>query len=190
MGYALQTEISTGWSDAALAIRDADDSDMEAVQAIYAHYVMTSPATFEEVPPSLPEMKMRRANVVAAGLPFLVAEADGRVVGFCYAAPYRSRAAYRHTIEDSIYVSEAFGGRGVGSALLAKLIARCEAGPWRQMLAVIGTGRNEACIALHRTLGFSNVGTLKAVGLKFGQWEDTVIMQRHLGEGEWSLPRE
>lgn len=190
MGYALQSEIPGGWQNAAFSIRDADDADIEAVQAIYAHYVMTSPATFEEVPPSLPEMKMRRANVLAADLPFLVAEAEGQVVGFCYASPYRSRMAYRHTVEDSIYVSEAFGGRGVGTALLSQLITRCEAGPWRQMLAVMGTGRNEACIALHRSLGFSNVGTLKAVGLKFGQWEDTVLMQRHLGEGEWSLPRD
>ncbi|OZB16240.1 MAG: GNAT family N-acetyltransferase [Hyphomonas sp. 34-62-18] len=190
MGYALKSENSTGWQSAALNIRDADDADMEAIQAIYAHYVLTSPATFEEVPPSVPEMKMRRANVLAAGLPFLVAENEGQVIGFCYASPYRSRSAYKYTVEDSIYVSDAFGGRGVGSALLSHLIARCEAGPWRQMLAVMGTGRNEACIALHRSLGFSNVGTLKAVGLKFGQWEDTVMMQRHLGEGEWSLPRE
>lgn len=190
MGYALKSENSTGWPSAALNIRDAEDADMEAIQAIYAHFVMTSPATFEEVPPSVPEMKMRRANVLASGLPFLVAETDRQVIGFCYASPYRSRSAYKYTVEDSIYVSDAFGGRGVGSALLSQLIARCEAGPWRQMLAVMGTGRNEACIALHRSLGFSNVGTLKAVGLKFGQWEDTVMMQRHLGEGEWSLPRE
>lgn len=190
MGYALHTDITAGQPGAALTIRDAGEADMEAIQAIYAHYVLTSPATFEEVPPSLPEMKMRRAGVLAAGLPFLVAETDGLVVGFCYASPYRSRTAYRYTVEDSIYVSDAFGGRGVGSALLTQLIAKCEAGPWRQMLAVMGTGRNEACMALHRSLGFSNVGTLKAVGLKFGQWEDTVIMQRHLGEGEWSLPRE
>lgn len=190
MGYALKSETPTGWPDAAFRIRDAEDADMEAIRAIYAHYVLTSSATFEEVPPSLPEMKLRRANVLAADLPFLVAETDGQVIGFAYASPYRSRSAYKYTVEDSIYVSDLFGGRGVGSALLSQLIMRCEAGPWRQMLAVMGTSRNEACMALHRSLGFSNVGTLKAVGLKFGQWEDTVMMQRHLGEGEWSLPRE
>lgn len=190
MGHALISDTSNGWRDAALTVRDADDADMDAITAIYAHFVLTSPATFEETPPSVPEMRMRRANVLAAGLPFLVAEMDGMVVGFCYASPYRTRTAYRYTVEDSIYVSETHGGRGVGSALLSQLITRCEKGPWRQMLAVMGTGRNEACMALHRSLGFSNVGTLKAVGLKFGQWEDTVIMQRHLGDGEWSLPRE
>lgn len=190
MGHAQISNPIGIWQDTALTVRDAEDADMAAVTTIYSHYVATSPATFEETPPSLPEMKMRRANVTAAGLPFLVAEKEGLVIGFCYATPYRSRTAYRYTVEDSIYVSEAFGGQGVGTALLGQLIRRCEAGPWRQMLAIMGTGRNEACIALHRSLGFSNVGTLKAVGLKFGQWEDTVLMQRPLGEGEWSLPRE
>lgn len=189
MKHAL-TNTQADFSSAALSIRDAGDTDMEAVQAIYAHYVLTSPATFEEVPPSVAEMKMRRANVLAAGLPFLVAELDGAVAGFCYAAPYRTRTAYRFAVENSIYVAPSFGGQGIGSALLRRLIDLCEQGPWRQMLAVMGTGRNDACIALHRSLGFSNVGTLKAVGLKFGQWEDTVMMQRPLGEGEWSLPRE
>lgn len=188
MGQALISNTNNNWQATEMTVRDADDADMEAVQAIYAHYVLNSLATFEETAPSVQEMKMRRANVLASGLPWLVAQTDGQVVGFAYAAVYRPRGAYRFTLEDTIYVADGCGGRGIGTALLEGLIARCEGGPWRQMVAVIGNSRNERCIALHRGLGFSNVGTLKAVGFKFGQWADTVLMQRPLGEGEWSLP--
>jgi phosphinothricin acetyltransferase len=169
-------------------VRDAADADMEAVARIYAHHVEHGLATFEEAPPSVEEMRARRLKVLAIGAPYLVAEIDGEVVGYCYAAPYHARAAYRHTLEDSVYVAPGLGGRGVGGALLAELIARCEAGPWRWIVAVIGDSGNSASIVLHRRHGFEPVGTLRAVGFKLGRWVDTPIMQRVLGPGDSLLP--
>lgn len=156
---------------------------MDAVTAIYAHHVLTGTGSFEEAPPSPAEMAARRAAVLALGAPWLVAELDGRVAGFAYAGAYRARPAYRHTVEDSVYVAPDALGRGVGRALLSELVARCEAGPFRQMIAVIGGSENTGSIALHRALGFAPVGTFTAVGFKFGRWVDTVLMQRALGDG-------
>jgi L-amino acid N-acyltransferase YncA len=173
---------------AQILVRDAAAADMHAIQAIYAHHVLHGLATFEEVPPSVDEMTERRAAVLKAGLPYLAAAIDGVVVGYAYATAYRPRPAYRHTIEDSIYVAHGCGGRGIGSALLQALIARCERGPWRQMLAVIGNSGNAGSIALHRRLGFQPIGTLHAVGFKLGRWVDTVLMQRALGDGDLSTP--
>jgi len=120
----------------------------------------------------------------------MVAEVEGKIAGYCYATPYRPRAAYRNTIEDSIYMDNAFRGRGIGRALLEALIARCESGPWRQMVAVIADGGSGGSLSLHRTLGFELVGTLKAVGFKHGRWLDTTLMQRTLGVGDGALPDE
>ena len=170
-------------------VRDAVEADMAAVQAIYAPHVLHGLATFEEVPPSVDEFRRRHVSVLEAGLPWLVAEVDGRVVGYAYATPYRPRAAYRYAIEDSVYVEEGLGGRGLGSALLQRLIERCEAGPCRQMLAVIGNSGNEGSIALHRRLGFRHAGTFTSVGFKLGRWVDTVLMQRPLGVGDTTLPQ-
>ena len=170
-----------------MVVRDAVEADMAAVAGIYAHHVEHGLATFEEVPPSAEEMGTRRLKVLAIGAPYLVAEIDGEVVGYCYAAPYHARAAYRHTLEDSVYVAPGRSGRGVGGALLAELIARCEAGPWRWIVAIIGDSGNAASIALHRRHGFEPVGTLRSVGFKLGRWVDTPIMQRVLGPGD-SLP--
>ncbi|WP_427184311.1 N-acetyltransferase family protein [Bordetella bronchialis] len=169
-------------------IRDALEVDMAAIQAIYAHHVAHGMASFELAPPSLDEMLSRRAAVLRAGLPYLAAELDGQVVGYAYAGPYRPRPAYRYTVENSVYVAPGLDGRGVGTALLAALIARCEQGPWRQMLAIIGNSANAGSIALHRRMGFQPVGTFKAVGYKFGTWVDTVLMQRALGAGASSPP--
>ena len=169
-------------------VRDAAEIDMPVLQALYAHHVLHGLATFEEVPPSVLEMTERRAAVIKGGLPYLVAEIDGQVVGYAYATAYRPRPAYRHTIEDSIYVAHGLGGRGIGGALLRALISRCELGPWRQMLAVIGNSGNAGSIALHRSLGFQPIGTLHSVGFKFGRWVDTLLMQRALGDGDRSLP--
>lgn len=169
-------------------IRHATEADMQAVQAIYAHHVLHGLATFEEEPPTAGELNARRESVVAAGLPYLVAEREGRILGYCYATAYRPRPAYRHTIEDSVYVAHGYGGRGIGGALLGALIERCETGPWRQMLAVIGNSGNEGSLALHRRLGFETVGTLRSVGFKLGRWVDTVLMQRPLGQGDRTLP--
>jgi len=171
-----------------IAIRDAAEADMAEIQAIYAHHVLHGTASFEEVPPSADDLRARRAAVLAAGLPYLVAQFDGRVVGYSYATTYRPRSAYRHTIEDSVYVAHGKDGHGIGGALLSALIDRCEAGPWRQMLAVIGDSGNAGSIALHRRMGFGPVGTLSSVGFKHGRWLDTVLMQRALGPGDRMLP--
>jgi len=170
-------------------VRDADDRDLAAIQAIYAHHVLHGLATFEEVPPSTAELGARRAAVLALGLPYLVAEAGGAVVGYCYATSYRPRPAYRYTIEDTVYIADGLGGRGIGAALLAALIARCEAGAWRQMIAIIGDSGNAGSIALHRRLGFELVGTLRSTGFKLGRWVDSVMMQRALGPGGAVPPR-
>lgn len=172
----------------AAVVRDARDGDLAAIQPIYAHHVLHGLATFEEVPPSTEELAARRAEVAARGLPYLVAELGGEVVGYCYATPYRPRPAYRHTIEDSIYVADGLGGRGIGAALLGALIARCELGPWRQMIAIIGDSGNAGSIALHRRLGFQTAGTLRSVGFKLGRWVDSVVMQRALGPGAAAPP--
>lgn len=169
-------------------IRDAQEADMVAVQAIYAHHVLHGLATFEEVPPSVDELIGRRAAVLDSGLPYLVAELDGAVVGYCYAATYRPRPAYRYALEDSVYIAHGRDGRGIGTALLGELIVRCERGPWRQMTAVIGNSGNAGSIALHRRMGFRHIGTFEAVGFKLGQWVDTVMMQRALSEGDRSKP--
>jgi phosphinothricin acetyltransferase len=171
-----------------MVVRDATEQDMAAIQAIYAHHVLHGLATFEETPPSTEEFLERRASVLAQGLPYLVAEAEGRIAGYTYAASYRPRPAYRYAIEDTVYVAPGLDGRGIGSALLRALIERCEAGPWRQMIAVIGDSGNAGSIALHRRFGFQPVGTLASVGLKLGQWVDTVLMQRALGSGDETLP--
>jgi L-amino acid N-acyltransferase YncA len=162
-------------------VRDAVEGNLEAMQEIYAHYVLHGLATFEETPPSMEELVTRMRNIRFHGLPYLVAIIDERVVGYAYASPYRSRPAYRFTVEDSVYVEQGQHGKGIGTALLSCLISRCEEGNWRQMVAIVGDSGNKASIALHRRMGFEDVGTLKAVGFKFDRWVDTVIMQRGLG---------
>ncbi len=169
-------------------VRDAGPEDAGAIAEIYAPHVLHGSATFETVPPSAAEMAARRETILAAGLPYLVAERDEVVLGYAYAGPYRARPAYRHTVENSVYVREGSGRQGVGDALVAALVARCEAGPWRQMVAVIGDSANAASIALHVRHGFRLVGTLEAVGFKHGRWVDTVLMQRALGAGATEDP--
>lgn len=172
----------------AITVRNAVEADVVGVQAIYADHVLHGLATFEEVPPSVDELLARRKTLISAGLPYLVAERDGKVLGYSYASPYRSRPAYRYTLEDSVYVAQGLGGRGIGGALLRGLIERCEAGTWRQMVAIIGDSGNAASIALHRRMGFQLTGTLGAVGFKLGRWVDTVLMQRPLGVGNTTKP--
>jgi L-amino acid N-acyltransferase YncA len=170
------------------AIRPAAPADAEAIAAIYAHHVLHGTATFEEVPPGPAEIARRRADVAGRGLPWLVAEAGGRLLGYAYAGPFRARPAYRFTFEDSIYLDPAATGRGLGRRLLERLIADCTAAGARQLVAVIGDSGNAASIALHARLGFRHVGTLRSVGFKFGRWLDTVEMQRPLGDGDATLP--
>lgn len=161
-------------------VRDAVEADLPAIQAIYGHHVLHGLASFEEEPPPVAEMQSRWSKVRQLGLPYLSAEIDGRVVGYSYATSYRPRAAYRYTIENSVYVQDGLAGRGIGKALLLELIARCQAGPWRQMLAVIGNRENHGSISLHRSCGFRLIGVLQSVGYKHEQWVDTVLMQRSL----------
>lgn len=161
-------------------MREARADDMPAVQRIYAHEVTTGVATFEEVPPTVDEMLTRRAAVLDAGLPYLVAELRGAVAGYCYATPYRPRPAYRYTAEDSVYVTPEAQGEGVGRALLTELVSRCADAGVHQVIGVIGDSGNAGSIGLHKALGFHHVGTLTAVGFKFDRWVDTVLMQRDL----------
>lgn len=156
---------------------------MPAVQAIYAHYVLTHPATFELEPPTVVQMLARRADTLRGGYPYLVARLDGRVVGYAYAGAYRARPAYRHTVENSVYVASDCRGAGVGKALMRELIAQCEDRRFRQMVAVVGDSANTGSLALHRAVGFEQVGVLRHVGHKFGRWLDVVLMQRALGDG-------
>ncbi len=156
---------------------------MERVTEIYGHHVVHGLGTFEEEPPSVWEMIARANAVSAAGLPYLVAEADGEVLGFAHAGPFRTRAAYRYTVEDTVYVAPAAARRGVGRALLGEVVARCGAAGMRQMLAVIGDSDNAASIGLHRALGFTLLGVAREVGFKHGRWVDIVWMQRRLGDG-------
>lgn len=169
-------------------VRDSTEHDMAEVHAIYRHHVLHGAASFDENPPSVGELTRRRAHILGHGLPYLVAELGDRVAGFCYAAPYRSRFADRYTVEDTVYVDHRLGRRGIGAALLSGLVHRCETGPWRQMIAVIGDSDNAGSIALHRSLGIRHAGTLRAVGFKFGRCVDRILMQRALGTGDTALP--
>ncbi|MEO1239148.1 MAG: N-acetyltransferase family protein [Pseudomonadota bacterium] len=169
-------------------IRPAETRDLDAVQAIYADAVLHGTASFEIDPPDLSEITRRWKDVHAAKLPYVVADEGGQVAGYAYAAPYRPRPAYRFTAECSVYVDPAHGGRGLGSALMAEVIAQTEAAGYRQMIAVIGDSANLASQRLHARLGFREVGTFGAVGFKHGRWLDTVLMQRALGDGSETDP--
>ncbi len=169
-------------------IRPAVAADLPAITDIYEHAVRFGTATFELVPPDLAEMTRRFETIVASGFPYFVAAADGRVVGYAYAAPYRTRPAYRFTVENSIYLLPAIHRRGIGRQLLQRLIAECEARGLRQMIAVIGDSANAASIGVHSSCGFQMIGTHPNVGFKFGRWLDIVMMQLALGEGAASLP--
>lgn len=157
---------------------------MAAIQAIYGRQVATGLASFETVAPTVDEMLARRSAILGSGYPYLVAMREGQVAGYAYASAYRTRAAYRMTAENSVYVAPAFQGRGIGAALLGSLIAECTERGYRQIVAVIGDSGNAASIALHRRMGFEHVGVLRRVGFKFDRWVDTVLMQRELAKGE------
>ena len=165
----------------AVSVRDAIETDFPAIQRIYAHHVLHGLGSFEEEPPSAADLAARRRGVLDHGLPYLIAEWGGAVAGYCYATPFRPRPAYRFTLENSVYVAHDLHRRCIGQALLAELIARCEAGRWRQMIAVMGDRANAGSIGLHARMGFRHIGTLSNIGFKFGRWVDVVMMQRELG---------
>ncbi|WP_374571546.1 N-acetyltransferase family protein [Phenylobacterium sp.] len=171
-----------------MIIRDAMEADAGALAAIYGHHVLNGFGTFEEVPPSPQEMANRRAAIVGRGLPYLVAETEGKVLGFAYAGPFRPRAAYRYTVEDSVYVAPDAVGQGVGKAVLEAVLTSCEALGLRQVVAVIGDSGNAASIGLHRSLGFQHAGVGKGFGYKHGRWVDIVWMQKPLNGGAASEP--
>jgi L-amino acid N-acyltransferase YncA len=163
--------------NAQIRIRTANPSDLNAITDIYGHHVLTGTGSFETDPPSAEEMGRRMSDVVGRGLPYLVAEEGATVVGFAYAALYRTRVAYRFTLEDSVYVHHAHGSKGIGAALLTELIRACKECGCRQLVAVIGDSENKASVRVHEKLGFQHSGVLRGVGYKFDRWIDTVFMQ-------------
>jgi L-amino acid N-acyltransferase YncA len=171
-----------------LEIRPAIVADLPFITEIYADAVRVGTATFELVPPDLAEMTRRFQALTDGGFPYLVAMLQGQVAGYAYAGPYRPRPAYRFTVENSVYLRPAIHRRGIGHQLLLRLIAECERRGFRQMIAVIGDSANAASIGVHARCGFQMIGTHPNVGLKFGRWLDTVMMQRELGEGAGTVP--
>ena len=171
-----------------LVIRSSLDTDIPAIAAIYAHAVMHGTASFELEPPSEAEMARRRDAILEGGYPYLVAEGGGEILGYAYAGAYRTRPAYRSTVEDSVYVAPSAQGQAVGRALLVALIEQCEALDFRLMVAVIGDEDSHGSIGLHRSLGFEPVGIFKGIGYKHGRWLSTVLMQRPLRRGTTEPP--
>lgn len=171
-----------------IQIRPATPADIPAITEIYAHAVRHGTASFEIEPPSEAEMAQRQKSLLNGGFPYLVAENDGGIAGYAYAGPYRTRPAYRWSVEDSIYVNPQTHRRGVGRALLERLIVESEERGFRQMIAVIGDSAQMSSIELHRSLGFRMIGTIENVGYKFGRWLDSVLMQRDLGPGATTNP--
>ena len=174
---------------AAPLVRPATLDDLPAVTAIYRHHVLHGLASFEVEPPDTAEIARRYGTIRELGLPYFVAESDGRIAGYAYAAVYRARPAYRYTVEDSVYVDHEFAGRGIGSALMPALIDGCATAGRRQIIAVIGDSANHASIKLHEKFGFQHAGLLPAVGYKFGRWVDSVLMQKDVGGGQRTPPQ-
>ena len=171
-----------------VSIRPVSPADIPALTRIYRQAVLEGTASFELEAPDEAEMTRRYETLISGGYPYLVAEIANAVVGYAYAGLYRARPAYRWTVEDSVYVDTSAHRRGLGRALLARLIAESEARGFRQMIAVIGDSANAGSIELHRAAGFRMVGNFKNVGFKFGRWLDSVLMQRPLGPGADALP--
>jgi L-amino acid N-acyltransferase YncA len=169
-------------------IRPAEPRDLAAIARIYGQAVREGTASFELAPPDEAEMMRRFETLMAGGYPYLVADIGGAIVGYAYAGSYRARPAYRWSVEDSVYVDLSAHRRGLGRALLGRLIAESEARGFRQMIAVIGDSANASSIELHRAMGFRMVGTFDNVGFKFGRWLDSVLMQRALGDGAKTAP--
>jgi phosphinothricin acetyltransferase len=169
-------------------IRASRDEDVAAITAIYTHHVLHGTGTFEIDPPTAQDMAARRADVLAKGLPYLVAEEAGQVLGFAYCNWFKPRPAYRFSAEDSIYIADAARGRGLGRQLLEALAMQAEAAGVRKLLAVIGDSANAGSIGVHRAAGFTDVGVMRSVGWKFGAWRDIVLMEKTLGAGDTTSP--
>lgn len=171
-----------------MELRNAVPADVPAITAIYAHHVLHGTGTFEEVPPDEPEMARRMGEVQDRGWPWLVAEENGKILGFAYLNQFRPRSAYRYAGEDSVYVRNDIRGQGVGKALVAALLRRAEECGFRQVFAVIGDSENVGSIGLHVSLGFRQAGVMRSAGAKFGRWLDVVTMQRAIGQGDREPP--
>ena len=171
-----------------MQIRPATEADIPEIQSIYAHHVLIGAGTFEEAPPSVEEITDRFRKVTGRGWAWLVATDETGVLGYAYYTQFRDRSAYRFCVEDSVYVREDVRGQGVGKALVARLIEDATAHGMRQMIAVIGDSDNVGSIGVHASLGFQMIGTMRAVGVKFGRWVDVVTMQRPLGRGDADVP--
>lgn len=171
-----------------LRVRPSENRDVEAIQAIYAHHVLTGVGSFELEPPTVADMRRRRSEVLKCGLPYLVVEQDGALAGYAYASRFRPRPAYRWTAEVSVYVDASRSRRGIGRALLGELLGACETQGIRQVLAMIGDSANAPSIGLHESLGFHRAGVFHSIGFKHGRWLDVVQMQRALGEGDVRPP--
>jgi len=169
-------------------IRPSRDEDLPAITAIYAHHVLHGTGTFETDPPSAADMAARRADVLGRGLPYIVAEEQGEILGFAYANWFKPRPAYRFSAEDSIYVADAARGCGVGRLLLDALCAAAEAAGVRKLLAVIGDSANAGSVGVHRAAGFTEIGVMRSVGWKFGAWRDVVLMEKPLGAADTTAP--
>ncbi|MDB5942114.1 MAG: putative N-acetyltransferase, family [Ramlibacter sp.] len=169
-------------------IRASRDQDMPAITAIYAHHVLNGTGTFETTPPTEADMAARRADVLSKDLPYLVAEEDGRILGFAYCTWFKPRPAYRYSAEDSIYMADGARGRGAGKQLLAALAQEAEAAGIRKLIAVIGDSANVGSVRVHEAIGFTPVGVLKSCGWKFGKWLDVVLMEKTLGLGDSTSP--
>ncbi len=169
-------------------IRPSLDADIPAIQAIYAHHVLHGTGTFETEPPTLADMTARRADVLGKSLPYLVLEQSGQIQGFAYANWFKPRPAYRFSVEDSIYMAQGTGGKGLGKLLLTELLAQLERGGIRKAMAVIGDSENHGSVGVHRACGFTQIGIVKSCGWKFGQWRDIVLMEKTLGLGDSTAP--
>jgi phosphinothricin acetyltransferase len=171
-----------------MLLRHAEQADLPAIQSIYAHHVLHGTGTFEEVPPSVEEMTERWEAAQARGWRWVVAADDSGVLGYAAYAQFRHKSGYRCCAEDSIYVRDDVRGQGVGKALVGRVVEEAAAGGFRQMIAVIGDSENVGSIGVHASLGFRQIGVLRAVGIKFGRWLDAVYMQRAIGLGDADVP--
>ena len=169
-------------------IRPSRDEDIPAITAIYAHHVLHGTGTFETEPPNEANMTARRADVLSKGLPYLVAEHDGKVAGFAYGNWFKPRPAYRYSVEDSIYLAPDLQRKGLGRALMAELLAQFEAVGIRKVMAIIGDSANAGSVGIHQAFGFTQVGIVESCGWKLGAWRDIVIMQKTLGVGDTQPP--
>lgn len=171
-----------------LSIRSSRDEDIPIITRIYKYYVLETVNTFETVPPAEEEMAQRRTDILSKNLPYIVAERSGKVIGYAYCTWFKPRAAYRYSVELSIYIEKDSCEKGFGRHLLNSLIYEAELGGIRKMIAVIADSKNERSIRLHQSAGFSHVGILRSCGWKLGRWVDTILMEKDIGEGQLTPP--